>query len=343
MPKKYAKGIIPLTPGFQDQVLTIIVPVYNEAQVIASFHERLETALDNTPVRRTEIIYINDGSKDSSMSILTRIVGNNVNVELIEFSRNFGKEAAMSAGLNLANGDAVIIIDADLQDPPELIPEMVRQWFQGYDVVNMRRSSRAGETFFKKKTARIFYWLIALLGPVKMPEDVGDFRLLSRRAVDALKQLPERNRFMKGLFAWVGFSVTEISYRRDPRFAGNTKWNYLGLFNLAVEGITSYTVTPLRFSSYLGLMVSVGVFGYGLFTFLKTLLYGDPVQGFPTLMLFILFLGGMQLLAIGIVGEYIGRIFMETKNRPLYIIKNHIDGTATSFSSANNIPKRSLL
>lgn len=342
MAQRDIKGVIPLKRVLHAQLLTIIVPVYNEAQVIASFHERLEAALVDTPVRRTEIIYINDGSRDSSMSILTMIAGGTDNVELIEFSRNFGKEAAMTAGINHARGDAVIIIDADLQDPPELIPEMVKQWYQGYDVVNMRRSSRAGETFFKKQTARAFYRLIALLGPVRMPEDVGDFRLLSRRAVDALKQMPERNRFMKGMFAWIGFSVTEIFYRRDPRFAGNTKWNYFGLFNLAVEGITSYTVIPLRLSSYLGLMVSLGVFGYGLFTLLKTLVYGDPVQGFPTLMIFILFIGGVQLLAIGIVGEYIGRIFMETKHRPLYIIKNHIQGAAASFAPTNKIPQRSI-
>lgn len=342
MHKKYSKGIIPLRPALQDQLLTIVVPVYNEDQVISSFHHRLETALANTPVLKTEIIYINDGSLDNSMSVLKQIAGSCANVKLIDFSRNFGKEAAMTAGINQAKGDAVIIIDADLQDPPGLIPEMVRYWRQGYDVVNMRRSSRAGETFFKKQTARAFYRLMALLGPVKMPENVGDFRLLSRRAVNALKQMPEQNRFMKGLFAWIGFPVKEISYQRDPRFAGKTKWNYFGLFNLAVEGITSYTVTPLRLSSYLGGVVSLAAFGYGLFILLKTLVYGDPVQGFPTLVIFILFLGGMQLLAVGIAGEYIGRIFMETKNRPLYIIKDTYGGASASFAPENHFTHRNI-
>ena len=342
MQKEYTNGIIPLRPVLQDELLTIIVPVFNEAEVICSFHSRLETALADTAVHRTQVIYINDGSQDNSMALLKQITQKNDNIELIEFSRNFGKEAATTAGINQAKGDAVIIIDADLQDPPELIPGMIRQWHRGYDVVNMRRSSRAGETFLKKQTARAFYRLMALLGPVRMPENVGDFRLLSRRAVDALKQMPERNRFMKGMFAWIGFPVKELTYRRDPRFAGKTKWNYFGLFNLAVEGITSFTVTPLRLSSYIGMTVSVGAFGYGFSILLRTLVYGDPVQGFPTLVIFILFLGGLQLLAIGIAGEYIGRIFMETKNRPLYIIKDSYEGDSASFTSANNITHRSI-
>lgn len=336
------KEIIPLRTAHQDQLLTIVVPVYNEAEVILSFHHLLDSALADTPVSRTEIIYVNDGSQDNSMSVLKQISGLNANVKLIEFSRNFGKEAAMTAGINQARGDAVIIIDADLQDSPRLIPEMVRFWRQGYDVVNMRRSSRYGETFLKKQTAKAFYRLMALLGPVKMPENVGDFRLLSRRAVDALKRMPERNRFMKGMFAWIGFPVKEISYRRDPRFAGKTHWNYLGLFNLAVEGITSYTVAPLRLSSYFGALVSLGAFGYGVFILLRTLVYGDPVQGFPTLIIVILFLGGLQLLAIGIAGEYIGRIFMETKNRPLYIIKDNYESAPASFASVNHFAHKSM-
>jgi hypothetical protein len=189
---------------------------------------------------------------------------------------------------------------------------MVRNWQCGHDIVNMRRQSRAGETFIKKKTAKMFYTLMGWVGPVKMPENVGDFRLLSRRAIEALKQMPERNRFMKGMFAWIGFPVKEILYQRDPRFADKTNWNYWGLFNLAVEGITSYTIAPLRISTYLGLFVSITTFCYAIFILMNTLLYGDPVQGFPTLIVVILFLGGLQLLAIGIAGEYLGRIFLET-------------------------------
>lgn len=342
MLNEYTKRIIPLRSDLEDHMLTIVVPIYNEASVILSFHHRLETALARIPVSRIQIIYVNDGSKDQSMSILKKVAALAHNVTLIEFSRNFGKEAAMTAGINIAKGDAVIIIDADLQDPPRLIPEMVRYWQQGYDVVNMRRSSRAGETFLKKMTARLFYRLMALLGPVKMPENVGDFRLLSRKAVDALKRMPERNRFMKGMFAWIGFPVKEVFYHRDPRFSGKSKWNYWGLLNLAVEGITSYTVIPLRLSSFLGMLVSLAAFGYGLFILLRTLIYGDPVRGFPTLVIIILFLGGLQLMSIGIAGEYIGRIFMETKNRPLYIIKEIYEGPSAAFVPANNYIHRRI-
>lgn len=342
MQKKYTKRIVPLRSDLREQILTIVVPVYNEASVILSFHHCLETALAEIPVSSIQIIYVNDGSQDKSMSILKQVAARAHNVTLVEFSRNFGKEAAMTAGINIAKGDAVIIIDADFQDPPRLIPEMVSYWQQGYDVVNMRRRSRAGETFLKKNTARVFYRLMALLGPVKMPENVGDFRLLSRRAVDALKRMPERNRFMKGMFAWIGFPVKEIFYHRDPRFSGKTKWNYWRLFNLAVEGITSYTVTPLRFASYLGMVVSLAAFGYGIFILLKTLIYGDPVQGFSALVIFILFLGGIQLLSIGIAGEYIGRIFMETKNRPLYIIKEIYEGPAALSEPAEHCIHRNI-
>lgn len=336
MQEKQVKEIFPLIPGLQDQFLTIVVPVYNEAIMLFSFHSRLEAALARTPVRRTEIIYINDGSRDHSMSVLKKIAGNCSDVRLIEFSRNFGKEAAMTAGLDKARGDAVIIMDADLQDPPELIPEMVEYWRGGYDIVNMRRCSRAGETMFKRLTAQVFYRIMTLLGPVRMPENVGDFRLLSRRAVDALKSMPERNRLMKGMFAWIGYPVKEIPYRRDPRFAGKTKWNYWELFNLAIEGITSYTVAPLRLSSCLGFMVSLAAFGYGFFILLRTLVFGDPIRGFPTLVVAILFIGGVQLFALGIAGEYIGRIFMETQNRPLYIIKDTYDADA-GFSAASTL------
>lgn len=340
MKENDTKEIIPLRSARQGTLLTVIVPVYNEAKGISSFHDRLTAVLKKTPVQHKEVIYINDGSMDNSMLILKRIAMENHGVQLINFSRNFGKEAAMTAGINQSKGDAVIIIDADLQDPPELIPEMVRQWQQGYDIVNMRRRSRAGETFLKKKTAQGFYSLMALLGPVRMPENVGDFRLLSRKAVNALKQVPERNRFMKGLFAWIGFSAKEILYNRDPRFAGETKWNFKGLFNLAIEGITSYTVAPLRISTYLGLLVSMFAFGYGAFNLLKTVIIGNPVQGFPTLIITILFIGGFQLLAIGIAGEYIARIFLETKGRPLYIVKDQYADTAGSFSSLNKISKK---
>lgn len=342
MQKETFERIVPLRSVKQNKLLSVIVPVYNEANGIVAFHERLEAALDMCPIGRTEIIYINDGSKDRSLELLKKIADAAPGAQIIDFSRNFGKEAAMTAGISQSRGDAVVIIDADLQDPPGLIPDMVRQWQEGYDIVNMRRRSRAGETFIKKKTAQMFYALMGLIGPVKMPENVGDFRLLSRRAIEALKQMPERNRFMKGMFAWIGFPVKEILYQRDPRFADRTKWNYWGLFNLAIEGITSYTIAPLRLSTYLGLFVSMTAFSYGIFILVKTFLYGDPVRGFPTLIVVILFLGGLQLLAIGIAGEYLGRIFVETKNRPLYIVKRHYHRMSTALSIPKKIPKRRI-
>jgi glycosyltransferase involved in cell wall biosynthesis len=307
----------------QSLLLSVIVPVFNEQENIPAFHRRLEGALAGVQDAAAEIIYVNDGSTDMSMTLLLSLMRNDRRIQILDLSRNFGKEAAMSAGLNQARGDAVVIIDADLQDPPELIPEMVRQWRAGYDVINMRRISRSGETWLKKTTARIFYLLMSRIGPVKMPADVGDFRLLSRPAVDALRQMPERTRIMKGLFSWIGFPVREITFHRDGRYAGKTKWNYWRLWNLAIEGITSFSVAPLKAASYVGVLTALTAFVYGVFVVAKTLLHGDPVPGYPSLVVIILFLGGIQLLAIGVVGEYLGRMFIETKQRPLYLIRRH--------------------
>ena len=236
----------------------------------------------------------------------------------------------MSAGLRLARGSAVILIDADLQDPPELIAEMVQAWQKGADVVNMRRRSRQGETWLKKVSAHGFYRVINWLSEVPIPEDVGDFRLLSRRAVDALNQLPERNRFMKGLFAWIGYTQVTLDYDRHARAAGQTKWPYLKLFHFAVEGITGFSVVPLRLASYAGFLTALGAFIYALVFLVKTLTVGEPVKGFPTLILTILLLGGLQLMAMGIIGEYLGRLFMESKRRPLYLLDEHWPATLTS-------------
>jgi glycosyltransferase involved in cell wall biosynthesis len=229
----------------------------------------------------------------------------------------------MSAGLDYVTGDAVVIIDADLQDPPELIPDFIDAWKQGYDVVYGQRISRAGETFLKKVTAYCFYRIIRSVSQVDIPRDTGDFRLLSRTAVDSLKQLKEHHRFLKGLYAWIGFKQKAIRYHRDPRFTGQTKWNYWKLWNFAIEGITSFSIGPLKISSYLGLFIAVGAFLYGIVIIIKTLLYNDPVKGYPSLMTVILFLGGMQLLVLGIIGEYIGRIYNETKRRPLYFVEQY--------------------
>jgi len=242
-------------------------------------------------------------------------------IKIIDLSRNFGKEVAMTAGLDEAKGDAVIVIDADLQDPPELITEMVKKWREGFDVVYAKRIERKGESFIKKATAHLFYKLINKISDYDIPENVGDFRLMSRQAVDALNQVRERKRFMKGLFAWIGFPQTAIEYSRDPRFAGETNWNYKKLFKFAIEGISSFTQEPLRLATYAGFMTAFGAFVLGLYFIIKTLLFGEAIQGFPTLITVILFFSGVQLLSIGILGEYIGHMFIESKQRPLYFIK----------------------
>ena len=305
--------------------LSVIVPAYNEEEVLPIFHARLVAALANVKELegRWEVIYVNDGSKDGTLRILKELQLTDPAIGVAALSRNFGKEAAMSAGLKLARGDAVILIDADLQDPPELIGDMVRVWQQGADVVNMKRSSRQGETWFKKASAAWFYKVINWVSEVHIPENVGDFRLLSRRAVDALNQLPERNRFMKGLFAWIGYKQVVVEYDRHPRAAGETKWPYLKLLNFAIEGITGFSVVPLRLASYAGFLTALSAFIYALFLLVKTLMIGDSVRGFPTLILTILILGGLQLMAMGIIGEYLGRLFMESKRRPLFLIDEY--------------------
>jgi polyisoprenyl-phosphate glycosyltransferase len=300
--------------------LSVVVPVYNEQEVLREFHRRVAAVLDALAVP-AEIVYVNDGSGDGTMALLTALHDADPRVAVVDLSRNFGKEVAMSAGLDHAGGDAVIVIDADLQDPPELIPAMLRARDEGYDVVLMRRRSRANESWFKKATARAFYRAIGRIGTIEIPENVGDFRLLSARAVAALRRFPERSRFMKGLFAWIGFPTKEIEYDRDGRFAGETKWNYWRLWNFALEGITSFSVVPLKIASYMGFVVAVIAFVRGVWFIVKTMIYGDPVAGFPTLVVLVLFLGGLQLMALGIIGEYLARMFTEVKQRPLYLVQ----------------------
>ena len=305
-----------------EESLSIVVPIFNEQEVISYFHQRLLTSLTKTNVDNVEIIYINDGSTDTSLHLLLNLQEKDFRIKIIDLSRNFGKEAAMTAGLEHATGEAVVVIDADLQDPPELIDEMVKEWRCGYDVVNMRRLSRQGDTRLKKITAGLFYSLMGHIGRVKLPKDVGDFYLLSRQALDAFLQMPERTRFTKGLFAWIGFPSKELTYHRNARYAGTSKWNYWSLWNLAIEGITSFTIAPLKISSYVGTITSLIALLYGGFMLFKTLILGNPVPGYPSLMVIILFLGGLQLLAIGVMGEYMGRVFIEIKHRPQYLIKH---------------------
>lgn len=309
---------------FRDTTVSIVIPAYNEQEVIGAFHRRLTAVLDKLPEHRFECIYVNDGSRDQTLMHLKKITINDRRTQVLDLSRNFGKEAAMTAGIDHARGDAVILIDADLQDPPELIPNMLTAWYKGNDMVCMQRTSREGESFLKKSTARAFYSLIGRVNEVDIPENVGDFRLMSREAVTALKRLPERTRFMKGLFAWVGFKTCSLPYRGDARFAGTTKWNYWRLWNFALEGLTSFTVEPLKLASYAGVLTALSSIAYGFFVLAKALMHGDPVPGYPSLMVVILFLGGLQLLALGIIGEYLGRMFIESKQRPLYLLKSCI-------------------
>ena len=311
-------------------VISVVVPAYNEQEVLEEFHARLVTVLGTIDFD-LDILYVDDGSSDDTPELLNKLKQHDPRVGVISLSRNFGKEAALTAGINHACGDAVVVIDADLQDPPELITEFIRVWqHESADVVYGQRTARDGETWLKKSTASLFYRLMQKIGRVKIPKDTGDFRLMDRRAVDALKQLPEHHRFMKGLFAWIGFKQVAVTYRRDPRHAGETKWNYWQLWNLAIEGFTSYSVMPLKIATYIGMIIAVASFLYGVIMISKTLIYGNPVAGYPSLVVIVLFLGGIQLLFIGILGEYLGRIFNETKRRPLYLVETYAPSTAAA-------------
>jgi polyisoprenyl-phosphate glycosyltransferase len=305
--------------------ITILVPAYNEEDVLNQLYKRISTVAANVSKYSFEILFINDGSKDNTMHIVRELRMQDKRVSYVDLSRNFGKEIAMIAGFDYATGDAVIVIDADLQDPPELIPEMIYYWEQGYDDVYAKRRNRAGETWFKKWTASKFYTLLQKVTRVPIQENTGDFRLLDRRCVDALKEMRESQRYTKGMFSWIGFNKKEILFDRDPRAAGESKWNYFKLFDLAIEGLTSFTTAPLRISAFFGMGISFFAFLYMSWVIIKTLIWGETVVGYPSLMAVILFLGGIQLLSLCIIGEYLGRIFNETKNRPLYYVNVYND------------------
>lgn len=328
------------SPRDARDLLSVIVPAYNEAEVLPEFHRRLAQTLGELDLD-SEIIYVNDGSRDSTVAILHALQREDHRVTIVDLSRNFGKEIAMTAGLDHAAGDAVVVIDADLQDPPELIRELVRYWREGYDDVYARRVSRDGESFAKRATAHLFYRLLRSLSNVDIPPDTGDFRLLSRRAVDCLRQLKEQHRFMKGLFSWVGFERKEVLYKRDSRSAGKSKWNYWRLWNFALEGITSHTTAPLRLASYLGFIVAFCAFAYALYMAYDKVAHGNSVAGYPSLIVTMLFLGGVQLITLGVIGEYLGRMFDESKQRPLYFIKNYVPAPAL-IRLDRGVPKRCL-
>ncbi len=293
------------------------------------FHQAISQVVSELPFD-FEIVYVNDGSTDNTLNIIKQLRQSDRQVTLIDLSRNFGKEIALTAGLHKAVGDAVIVIDADLQDPPELIPELISEWLNGYDVVYAQRTHRSGESLLKKTTALFFYRIIQRISKITIPEDSGDFRILSRRAVNALNTFNEQHRFMKGLFAWIGYRQKAVRYQRDPRLVGKTKWSYWKLWNLALDGITSFTIAPLKISTYLGMLTAAGAFAYGIYMVIETLIYGNPVPGYPSLIVIILMLGGVQLVAIGILGEYLGRIFNETKRRPLYFVNEYLPSLEAS-------------
>lgn len=299
--------------------LCVVVPAYNESEVLREFHARLGAVLERLDLVG-EVLYVDDGSRDDTYAVMCALRDADPRVSLLKLSRNFGKELALTAGIDATDADAVVVIDADLQDPPELIPQFVRHWRDGCDVVYGTRSTRAGETRLKTFTSHAFYRVMQSLSTTPVPRDTGDFRLMSRRAVDALKQLRERQRFMKGLFTWVGYRQLSVVYDRDPRFAGSSKFNYWRLWNFALEGITSFSGAPLKVATYAGVATAVLAFLYGVVVLAKALLFGDPVRGYPSLMVVILFLGGVQLMALGMIGEYLGRLYLEAKQRPLYLI-----------------------
>ncbi|MFT9445100.1 glycosyltransferase family 2 protein [Gluconobacter japonicus] len=313
-----------MTETSSQKDISVIVPCYNEEEVLSIFHQRLSAVMQKIGMS-WEVVYVNDGSRDQTLTAMNTLANRDKHVSIVNLSRNFGKEIALTAGLDHARGTrGVIVIDADLQDPPEVIADLVAAWNEDVDTVYAQRNTREGESALKKLTAWMFYRLIKRLGnKVVIPPDTGDFRLVSRRLVDNLLLLRERHRFMKGLFAWVGFPTRAVLYDRAPRTGGKSSFNYWSLWNFALEGITSFSVLPLQIGTYMGLIISILSVLYGFWIVARTLLFGNPVAGYPSLMAVILFMGGVQLMTIGIIGEYVGRIFNETKNRPLYLVEKY--------------------
>ena len=303
--------------------ISILIPAYNEEAVLEQLYQRLGTLANNNKSYGFEFLFINDGSRDKTLDIIKDLAEKDKRIAYVNLSRNFGKEVAMAAGFDYVTGDATVVIDADLQDPPELIPKMIKFWEDGYDDVYAKRLSRDGESWFKKFSSQMFYRILQKATNIPIQVDTGDFRLLDKRCIEALSQIRESQRYTKGMFSWIGYKKKEITYNRDSRAAGTTKWNYRKLFNFAIDGITSFTTAPLRISTVLGFIISFIAFIFIIVVVLKTIIFSDPVAGYPSLMAVVLFLGGVQLLSLGIIGEYIGRIFNETKDRPLYFVEEY--------------------
>ena len=307
----------------ENKKLSIIIPMYNEEEALPYLYKRLVELAKRIDKYQLEFLFVNDGSKDNSLKIVKEYRKKDSRVQYLNLSRNFGKEVAMGAAFDYVTGDVVAIIDADLQDPPELIVDMLKFYEQGYDDVYAKRRNRKGETWLKKFTSKAFYRVLESVSNVPIQKDTGDFRLLSRRAIEALKAFPEKQRYTKGMFSLIGFKKKEIEYDRDPRVAGSTKWNYFKLMDLAIEGITSFTTAPLRIATIIGVLSAIGSFIYMIFTIVKTVVYGVDVPGYASLICILLMLGGIQLICLGLIGEYIGRIFIEVKGRPLYFVDEY--------------------
>ena len=303
--------------------ISIIVPAYNEEESLPYLFERLNKLMDSIPQYEFEILFVNDGSKDKTYELIKEYRAKDLRYCYVDFSRNFGKEIAMIAGLDYATGDCVIFIDADLQDPPELIPELIKYWEEGYDDVYARRRSRDGETFLKKFTSKMYYKILQKMTNVEIQRDTGDFRLLDRRCVNALKKLRESQRNTKSMFSWIGYKKKEVLYDRDARIAGKTKWNYMKLIDLAIDGITSFTTSPLRIATWVAIPTFMMLFVYFVYVIAKCIITGVVMQAFQAIIILILFFSGVQILLFGIVGEYLGRIFNETKHRPLYLVNEY--------------------
>lgn len=303
--------------------VSVLIPAYNEQESLLMLYERLRALMDAHTEYAWEMVFVNDGSRDHTLVLLAQLHEKDLRINYVDLSRNYGKEVAMLAGFDYVTGDCMVIMDADLQHPPELIPEMLRYWEEGYDDVYARRRTNEKESFLRKNLRRIFYATLRKAAHMPIQQDTGDFRLLDRICINAMKQLRESQRYTKGMFSWIGFRKKELLFDQQCRIAGESKWSFFKLLNLAVEGITSFTVAPLRIASVSGAIVSLLAFIYGIYIFVTNLIYDDPVDGFPTIMVTILFLGGVQLLSIGIIGEYLGRIFNETKKRPVYFARSY--------------------
>ena len=303
--------------------ISIIIPAYNEEEALPMLYERLNKLMNEVTNYEFEVLFVNDGSKDKTIQIIKELREKDERICYVDFSRNFGKEIAMIAGLDYAKGDCVIFMDADLQDPPELIPELIKYWEEGYDDVYARRSSRKGETWLKKFTSKMYYRVLQSLTRVPIQKDTGDFRLLDKRCVNALKKLRESQRCSKSMFSWIGYNKKEVLYERDPRIAGSTKWNYRKLIDLAIDGITSFTTSPLHLATYLAVPTFILLGIYTAYVIAKCIITHTMVQAFQAIILLILFFSGVQILLFGIVGEYLGRIFKETKGRPLYFVNEY--------------------